>query len=185
MRLNLGCGDDIRPDYLNVDFRETSPHTKVVDLSKLPWPFADASADEVMMLDFVEHFPIAHTHAILTESHRILRRGGVIRIQVPDMDTLAHAITGHPGVQCNKCGNVFGLGAHPNATCDQTQGGLVAAAIGRIYGGQDYPGNFHMAGFTKQSMIRALTERGFSGVRFEEIDHQKANWNFKAAARKL
>ena len=86
MKLNLGCGDDIKEGYLNVDFRKTHPSVQVQDLSKFPWPWADGFADEILMLDFLEHFPYAQTERILFECFRILKDDGEVVIQVPDAE---------------------------------------------------------------------------------------------------
>jgi hypothetical protein len=155
----------------------------VCDLSKTPWPWDTHSADEVMMLDFLEHFPRNRTHEMLCESHRVLRKGGLLRVQVPDMKILSEAIVGIPSVQCNECGSRFESGLHCASGCGQTRKDLVDAAFGRMYGGQDYEGNFHMAGFTKESLSDTLMHCGFIGMRFEEADHQAANWNFCVVAR--
>jgi len=34
MKLNLCCGDDVRPGYINIDIRKTKPNVLVMDLEK-------------------------------------------------------------------------------------------------------------------------------------------------------
>ncbi len=70
MKLNVGCGQDVRQGYVNVDFRADLPGIMLADLSILPWPFSDSTADEIMMLDFLEHFPYAKTDEIIVECNR-------------------------------------------------------------------------------------------------------------------
>lgn len=184
MKINLGCGTDIRPGYVNVDFRKTHPDVREVDLSCFPWPFDDQSADEVMMLDFLEHFPMSSAMTILRECNRILRKGGVLVIQVPDMTVLGMALSMASGTPCNACGNTM---SHTNdcTKCGQTWSAIREAAIGRLYGGQDYPGNFHQNGFTGTRLYEHLLEAGFVGGNLVEIDHQFLNWNFKMISRKF
>ncbi len=87
MKLNLGCGPDIRDGYINVDgnyawFNKTIPSNCVAhDLNVVPWPFADESADEILMWHVLEHLP--DTFKVMSEVHRILKKGGRFVGQVP------------------------------------------------------------------------------------------------------
>ncbi len=183
MRLNLGCGDDVREGYENVDFRRTHPSVVEVDLSYLPWPWRDGSADEVMMLDFIEHFPMNMTGPILAECRRVLRTGGILVIQVPDMEVLGRALARDQRTLCNSCGS--SMNVYDCSGCGKSWLSVQIAAVGRIYGGQDFPGNFHQVGFTSQILLEWLSSAGFSGPQFVERDHQERNWNMKVVARRF
>jgi SAM-dependent methyltransferase len=79
-RLNLGCGTDIRADWVNLD-RAPLPGVDIVhDLNDLPLPFDDAAFNHVTAQDVLEH--VAYI-PLLRELHRILRSGGTLTIQVP------------------------------------------------------------------------------------------------------
>jgi SAM-dependent methyltransferase len=79
-RLNLGCGRDIRPGWVNLD-RAALPGVDVVhDLERLPLPFADASFDEILAKDVLEHVDYI---PLLREICRLLRAGGRLDVQVP------------------------------------------------------------------------------------------------------
>lgn len=73
MRLNLGCGRDIKKDYLNCDISKKYGADKIVNLNKFPYPFKDNFADEIYMNHILEHLD-APTK-VLNECHRILRGG--------------------------------------------------------------------------------------------------------------
>lgn len=191
MRLNLGCGPDIKSGYVNVDFRSLPGVDRVEDLSKFPWPFEDESADEILMLDFLEHFPYRATSIILLECHRILKADGTVVIQVPDGDHLAMALTGKGPFLCNRCGGDM----HDRETsrdvgefvcleecpdCGQSRYEIADAAMMRLYGGQDYPGNFHYTCFTMDTLSFQAYTAGLKRMGIEEADHQYKNWNFKA-----
>jgi predicted SAM-dependent methyltransferase len=55
------------------------------DLTR-PLPFASASADFIFSSHVLEHLTRAQGLALVTEAHRILRPGGIIRVAVPDLD---------------------------------------------------------------------------------------------------
>ena len=184
MKLNLGCGNDIKPGYTNVDFRPTHPSVVQADLSKFPWPFEDGSADEILMLDFLEHFPYASTPLILFECYRVLSDAGRLVIQVPDAVHTARALIGEGDFFCNKCEQHAYMTNGKCDNCGQTSIEISEAAMKRMYGGQDYPGNFHLTCFTPMSLIRKSRDCGLAFVEFEEIEHQWKNWNFKAVFKK-
>jgi SAM-dependent methyltransferase len=79
-KLNLGCGFDIYPGWINLD-RAALPGVDVVhDLEKLPLPFADGSMDYVLAKDVLEHVDYI---LLMRDLHRILRPGGTLEIRVP------------------------------------------------------------------------------------------------------
>ena len=82
MRLNLGCSDDHKPGYLNVD--QAEPADLVVDL-RHHWPFEDSSVDEIVAHDVFEHLPQIHA---MNEAWRVLRPGGLLDLWVPSVALL-------------------------------------------------------------------------------------------------
>lgn len=189
MKLNLGCGPDIKSGYTNVDFRELSGVTPM-DLSQFPWKFEDECADEILMLDFLEHFPYKKTIQIINEVWRVLKPGAFVDIQVPDFEHCASAACDDSefGYQCNACGWWFAAGRQERillcGKCGQSIEDIQDAAIHRLYGGQDYEGNFHYTAFTIGILSRMLEKNGFEKFEELEAEHQCANWNFKIRAFK-
>lgn len=100
MRLNLGCSDDLHPDFLNVDIW-TPPGARLwraldddsssnweggflkADLRK-KWPFPDSSVSEIRAHDVFEHMPVK-IHS-MNEAHRVLAPGGLLDLIVPTTD---------------------------------------------------------------------------------------------------
>ncbi|MDB5411112.1 MAG: hypothetical protein JWL84_6024 [Rhodospirillales bacterium] len=85
MKLNLGCGQNKLPGYLNVDKYDTCEPDQVADLEVIPWPFADASADEIVMTHVLEHLgrETETFLGIIKELYRVLKPGGQLQIRVP------------------------------------------------------------------------------------------------------
>lgn len=80
MRLNIGCGLDKLPGYVNVDlYGEVDQR---VDLSQYPWPWADKSADEIVAKHVIEHIP-GDWWPFLEECARVLKPGGALYISCP------------------------------------------------------------------------------------------------------
>jgi SAM-dependent methyltransferase len=79
MKLNLGCGEDTKAGYLNVDICGTPE--MVCDLSSFPWPWQDNSVEEVYSCHFLEHVP--DFEKTILEIHRILKPDGIIHFRVP------------------------------------------------------------------------------------------------------
>jgi predicted SAM-dependent methyltransferase len=185
VRLNLGCGADIRPGYVNVDFRKLPGVDLVVDLSVFPWPFMDGAAEEVLLLDFLEHFPYAQTKRILLECHKVLSDEGRVVIQAPDARILGTVLSGKGRYQCNRCGEwMHGIATEEWTErcprCGQSEDEVFDAAMMRMYGGQDHLGNFHQTCFTSDSLARLGRSCGLFWQEDLEKDHQRANWNFKS-----
>ncbi|GAB4026589.1 class I SAM-dependent methyltransferase [Spirosoma gilvum] len=79
-KLNVGCGTDIRPDWINMDIAALPGVDIVHNIEKLPLPFEDGQFDEIVCQDILEHVDYI---PVLKELHRILSNEGIIRIRVP------------------------------------------------------------------------------------------------------
>jgi predicted SAM-dependent methyltransferase len=87
--LNLGCGKHYNSDWTNVDFVSTGPGVIAHNLSK-GVPYEDASFDVVYHSHVLEHFSKNDGQKFIHECNRVLKPGGIIRIAVPDLETLAN-----------------------------------------------------------------------------------------------
>lgn len=84
LKLNLGCGSDIRPGYVNVD-KFGSTADLLFDLETHPWPWPDNSVEEVVLNHVLEHLgATAEAYfAIIRELYRVCMPGAQIQIVVP------------------------------------------------------------------------------------------------------
>lgn len=82
MRLNLGSGSTPRRRGMtNVDIVALPEVDVVHDLDVLPWPWDDASVQDITAQDVFEH--VADPLGFMTESHRVLRMGGSLVLKSP------------------------------------------------------------------------------------------------------
>ena len=84
VKLNLGCGSRHFPGFLSVDLACPVGYEgdfQQADLNGI-WPFPTSFCEEVLAYSVLEHLrDKIHT---MNELHRILRPGGIARIQLPD-----------------------------------------------------------------------------------------------------
>ena len=86
--LNLGCGGHFHPDWVNVDFQTSVPGVMAHDL-RTRLPFDDASCAVVYHSHVLEHLACQEALPFLRECHRLLAPGGILRVAVPDLETIA------------------------------------------------------------------------------------------------
>jgi len=85
MKLNLGCGFRKIPGWVNVDHSAACAPDQVVELESFPWPWPDASVDEVVFYHSLEHMgeSTAAYLGIVRELWRVCRGGATVTITVP------------------------------------------------------------------------------------------------------
>lgn len=85
--LNLGCGSFVHDDWINVDFK--SSLRNVISCNLLNGvPFPDNEFDVVYHSHVLEHFPKQNALTFLKECFRVLKPGGVMRVVVPDLESI-------------------------------------------------------------------------------------------------
>lgn len=82
MKLNIGCGKDIKKGYINCDKEYNKRINKIIDLEKNGLKeFKNNSIEEILLYGVLEHTnnPIE----TINECHRILKENGKLKIKVP------------------------------------------------------------------------------------------------------
>jgi SAM-dependent methyltransferase len=80
-KLNLGCGQFPKENYINVDNDPAAKADIFHDLSVLPYPFESESFDQIDMSHILEHLP--NTLEVMNELNRLLKPGALLIIKVP------------------------------------------------------------------------------------------------------
>jgi ubiquinone/menaquinone biosynthesis C-methylase UbiE len=142
-RLNIGCDNDIRGGWINIDQFNIKPGVVKMDAQKLEFP--DNSIDEICARDVLEHITWRKTDETLKEWYRVLKPGGRIYIQSPNLIGWALAIVHR------KCG--------------------FHHAMEHIFAHQDNPGNFHYTGFSIEYLTEKMAKVGFKD--FENLDEDR------------
>jgi len=160
LTLNVGCGERTYKEYppgykcINYDARDIPQHTDVVgDVRDLSF-FNDEHFDYILASDIIEHFPIANTPTILTEWRRVLKVGGIIEFRLPDLNAICRAYV------------------------EKRHDAKLVSWL--LYGGQDYPGNFHFVCFDRPFLNSVITPLGF-----EEIECKDSGNNFEIKFKKV
>ena len=155
MKLNLGCGWDRRPGWINIDFLPEHEPDVLADVLQLP--FENGAASYALAQDVLEHLPRTSTSDALKEWSRVLSNDGTLELRVP---SLFHA------VELMKF--------NPTITFHET-------LIQNLYGTQAYTGDVHLTSFTDLTLIHYLHQNGFTEVSLEIKDE----WMFDIRAKKM
>ena len=82
--MHLGCGPHVLAGWLNTDLHAIRPDVVCVDVTKR-FPFGDSLFDYVFTEHMIEHLCFADARNAITESFRVLKPGGRIRVSTPDL----------------------------------------------------------------------------------------------------
>jgi predicted SAM-dependent methyltransferase len=85
LKLNLGCGNDHKPNWVNIDAERGCKPDICFDLSK-GIPFANNSVDYIYNEHFLEHLSVSESVFLVNECIRVLKKNRVMRIAVPDLE---------------------------------------------------------------------------------------------------
>lgn len=81
MKVNLGCGTDIKKGFINLDIIKSKGVDVVNNLEKANLPFSSNSMDYILCSHIFEH--IHNFKALFLEVKRVLNGNGLLRITVP------------------------------------------------------------------------------------------------------
>jgi SAM-dependent methyltransferase len=215
--LNIGCGRRANRSWTNVDFspyarlahhalaarllhgtgllsdlryerlQQVDPEIVCWDLRRgIPYP--TGTFDVVYHAHFLEHVPRDAARALLAECHRALRPGGILRVVVPDLQTLAAAYL-NAAARLER-GDHAAKDDHRHTIAEIFEPMVRTGSAGNIHrsrvlrfaerlirGNADRTGELHCWIYDKHSLGNLLTGVGFTAVRTEEpVTSRIAGW---------
>jgi predicted SAM-dependent methyltransferase len=145
-RLHLGCGKKVIPGWINIDAVPQASDVCVDDVSILN-TIDDASSDEIYACHILEHFGRNEVNSVLETWFRKLKPGGVIRVSVPNIESVFEKYQ---------------------------QGTPLSSLLGLLYGGQRNEYDYHKIGFDFDSLSSMMSSVGFINIKkyeWQRLEH--------------
>ncbi len=89
-RLNWGCGTEPPDGWINCDIKEAAGIDISCDIRD-GLPLETSSLDYAVSIHAFPELPYPDVEPALTELHRVLKPGGVLRLGLPDLEKAMHA----------------------------------------------------------------------------------------------
>lgn len=144
MQINLGCGEDFREGFVNIDNRDLEPPPGIkflqADILQYLQSLEGGCVKYVHLQDIIEHFTKDDAIQVLKEIFRTLASGGDITIRAPDGHWLAKRM----------------INPEEGEEIDPELYSWL------LMGGQTYEGNFHYTIWTPDWMQLVLREIGYT-----------------------
>ena len=146
MRIHVGCGQVYKKGYVNIDIFDTTVADRIMSAYHLEFP--DDSASQVECMHTIEHLGATKSIYALAEFFRVLKPGGVLLLETPDIEA---AIA-----------NFLKNG--------EAQRKLLMNWIYGLYS----PGMGHRYCFPKELLSRMLKEAGFTDIQLNRFATKSA-----------
>ena len=163
LKLNLGAGGIEYPGFLSVDLYDKRANIPM-NITKLD--FSDNSATEIMASHVFEHLNPYHSVPILQEWLRVLKPGGKLSMEMPDIEQLCKSFLAE--------------------TNYYTKMGILNAVYGSVnttdVGGPDEITSPHLFGWWPESLFHHLQAAGYMDISFppEQWPHPHNNLRVEA-----
>ena len=113
-KINMGCGQrNFGPDWIHIDSGDYDhlDHTSITDLSQ----FSDNSIDLIYASHVIEYFDQKEVIPLLKEWYRVLKKGAILRLAVPNFEIIAELFVAGPWAIESFLGPLYGrmpMGPH-------------------------------------------------------------------------
>jgi predicted SAM-dependent methyltransferase len=85
MKLNLGCGTEYKTGYINIDAYDLTVADRAIEVTDLD--YEDGEVESIDATQLIEHLGFIRSVYALSEWFRVLRPGGTLLIETPDLET--------------------------------------------------------------------------------------------------
>jgi predicted SAM-dependent methyltransferase len=169
LKLHLGCGPFLFDGYVNVDgeYMKDNPNIVIHDITE-NYPIPDNSVDEILSVHVIEHIEFWIVKDMLKEWLRILKPGGKVIVEWPDVLKASRFIVQNPNC----------LVSDDKRDKKHT--------IHALYGNPRYKHRamMHAYGYSIESMSKILLDSGFSTAFSEENQYSKTRADSRVVAIK-
>lgn len=143
MKLHLGCGSNILPGFVNIDFRgNVDLKLDIRDLSN----FGNNTIDEIYASHVIEYFDRDEVIIVLNEWKRVLKSGGILRLAVPDFSKIIQVYN----------------------SSDLDSRGILGPLYGKIK--TDTGFIYHKTVYDFKSLSKLLTNLGFNDIKIYDTE---------------
>jgi SAM-dependent methyltransferase len=160
-KLNIGCGYNVVPGWMNVDLTGGRGGTIFMDALKT-FPVPEGTFDAILCEHMVEHLPKEAGPVLAREAFRALKPGGRMRIVTPDLENMARLALDSSTPQARRYLE-FVAGVHGRETITG------ADALNYIF--YEY-GHRHI--YTVASLTAVMREAGFTEIVETRAGHPAA-----------
>ena len=170
VKLHLGCGPNIYEGWVNVEGDYCAGQEGIVihNLTD-PYPIADNSVDEILTVHVIEHILPGDIPAMFNEWRRILKPGGFVATEWPDLLKMCKFLVEDPS-------RIY-----------TTSGKVRKRGVGGIFGDMtkyEDPAMLHKWGYSADSMSILYKEHGYSRVVIEDPKYKKTEMCSRVVAYK-
>lgn len=137
IKLHLGCAEKHIDGFINIDVRDL-PGVDIIDNIITLNKFENESADLIYSSHVLEHTGRREYMSVLKRWFDVLKPGGILRIAVPDLESVFEHYHEH---------------------------GDLEVLRGFLYGGQTYAENYHYCGWDYNTLEKDLKKIGFTIVK--------------------
>lgn len=168
MKYNFGSANKRFDGFQNVDIVKMPSVDIVWDLRKTPYPFVKQEVEEIIAQEILEHIEMKYTKEVLVEWYRILKSGGKLVVQVPDIGKMCEMYSNKEICDCVPHKAVMDSDFKANPNCWNCGGKGKINSVRWFYaftGTQKHIYEQHKNIFTQEILENLLRSVGFNKIK--------------------